>query len=98
MKRIKILPGAAGIIALTATIGFVGGRNEAEAESISRNRITPVMTSSQVAAKDALTGVLLGTKSESPAYLVEFRRRGTHVKVLVDAENGHLILKSIEAG
>jgi hypothetical protein len=93
MKRSKILPGAAGIIALTATIGFVGGRSESEAESISRNRITPVMTSTQIASKEVLFGNLSGSKSDSSAYLVEFRRRDTYVKVLIDAESGQLLLR-----
>lgn len=42
MKRLRILPGAAGVIALTATIGFVDGKSKIELESFSRGRITLV--------------------------------------------------------
>jgi len=89
MKKLRILPGAAGLIALTATIGFVDGRHEIEAENISRSRITPV---SHIVAKDALSGNPLEIKSDSPAYLVEIRRGNTHVEVLIDAVTGRILL------
>jgi len=34
MKRLKILPGAAGLIALTATLGFVDGQRQLDAEAL----------------------------------------------------------------
>ena len=88
MKKLKLLPGAAGIIALTATIGFVDGRYETETESISRNRITPVMVPAHIADNSSQRG----SDSDSPAYLVEFRRGDEVVKVLIDAENGQILL------
>lgn len=77
MKR--ILPGAAGLIALTATIGFVDERQAIEAGAISGNRITMVSTQLESADKH-------------PAYLVEFKRGDEIVKVLIDAKNGRLLL------
>ena len=91
MKRLRILPGAAGVIALTAAIGFVDGQRETEAESVSKGRITLVRTMANIVA-DGLSGNQLNIKSDNPAYLVEIKRGNTFAEVLIDAVTGQILL------
>lgn len=88
MKKLKILPGAAGIIALTATIGFVDGQRDVEAESFSRGRIALT----QLAEDNAVPELQTGFKSVRPAYLVEIRRGDTFAEVRIDAITGRVLL------
>ena len=90
MKRLKILPGAAGLIALTATIGFVDGQHKVEADSISRGRITLVSALTNIAAGSALPGKF-DIKPVSPAYRVEIKRGNTFAEVLIDAVTGRIL-------
>lgn len=92
MKKLRILPGAAGIIALTATIGFVDGQREIEAESFSRGRITLVSALTHISADGVLPGQKLDIKSNSPAYLVKISRGDTFAEVLIDAVTGRILL------
>jgi hypothetical protein len=92
MNRLRILPGAAGIIALTATIGFVDGQRETEAESYTRDRITLVSAQSQTTVDGASPGNRLDIKPDSSAYLVEIRRGNKFSQVLVDAVTGKILL------
>jgi hypothetical protein len=93
MKKLRILPGAAGIIALTATIGFVDGRYEAEVENYSRSSITLVKTRSHIASADDVPGSrLVDIKPDSAAYLVEIRHGEMFVEVLIDAATGRILL------
>lgn len=90
MKKLRILPAAAGIIALTATIGFVDGRYEAEMENYSRSSITLVQTRSRLASTDAVR--LVDIKPDSTAYLVEVRHGELFTEVLIDAATGQILL------
>ena len=92
MKRPRILPGAAGIIALTAAIGFVDGPREIEDESFSRGKITLVTDPAHIAADGAMPGNLVDIKSDNPAWLVELRRGNTFSVVLIDAVTGRILL------
>jgi hypothetical protein len=93
MKKLRILPAAAGIIALTATIGFVDGRYEAEAENYSRSNISLVQTRSRIASTDAAPGSrLVDIKPDSTAYLVEVRHGELFAEVLIDAATGRILL------
>jgi len=92
MNKLRILPGAAGIIALTATIGFVDGRYEIEAESYSRSSITLVKTLSHIAATEAGPGNRLDIKPDSTAYLVKVRYGEIFSEVLIDAVTGRVLL------
>jgi hypothetical protein len=92
MKKLRILPGAAGLIALTATMGFVDGQREIEAESFSRGRITLVRAMTRIGAEGAVPGNKLDIKSDSPAYLVEIRRGDRFAEVLIDAVTGRILL------
>ena len=91
MKRLRILPGAAGIIALTATIGFVDGQREIEPDSFSRDEVTHV----RVLTRTGIAGALSdspGAKPGGPAYLVKIRRGEISRDVLVDAVTGKILL------
>ena len=94
MKKLRILPGAAGIIALTATIGFVDGRYEAEADDYSRSSITLVKTRSHIASIDAASdnSRVVDIKPDSTAYLVEVRHGEIFAEVLIDAATGRILL------
>lgn len=92
MNKLRILPGAAGIIALTATMGFVDGKREIEAELFSRERAVLVRTYSEIAAEGAAPGNETVVKPDISAYLVEIRRGDTTKKVLVDAASGKILV------
>ena len=92
MKRLKILPGAAGVIALTATIGFIDGRREIRAEKFSIARITLVSALAHIAADNPIPGSQLDIKPETCAYLVEIRRGNIFADVLVDGVTGRVLL------
>lgn len=92
MNKLRILPGAAGVIALTATMGFVDGRFEAEMENYSRSSISLVKTRSYIASNEALPGKRPDIKPDSTAYLVEVRHGETFAEVLIDAATGRILL------
>jgi hypothetical protein len=92
MNRKRILPGAAGIIALTATIGFVGGQREVESENFSRSKITLVSSLEQGAAESIFSGKTPETSADHPTYLVEVRRGDKFAKVLIDAVTGRILM------
>ena len=92
MKKLRILPGAAGIIALTATIGFVDGQRDAESEYLPREQISQI----SVMTHKTASGVVSGNTPVEPdgsAYLVKIRRGELSQEVLVDASTGD-VLKS----
>jgi hypothetical protein len=91
MKRLRILPGAAGIIALTATIGFVDGQREIEPESYATDEVTHVRVMTHIRIAGALSdspGVIPG----GTAYLVKIKRGGISRDVLIDAVTGRILL------
>ena len=92
MKKLRILPSAAGIIALTATIGFVDGQREVETESLSQDTITLLGARSQTTIVGASPEDRLDIKPDSPAYLVEIRRADRISHVLIDAVTGKILL------
>ena len=98
MKNMKILPGAAGIIALTSTLGFVDGRFETEAEDYSRSRITLVKTRSHIAAINAVPGNhVADIPPDSTSYLVEVKHGEILAEVLIDATTGRILsTRSVE--
>ena len=90
MKKTRILPSAAGIIALTATIGFVDGQREVE--SFTRERTTWVRALTEVAAEGDSSRNELVIKPDISVYLVEIKRGDTTKKVLVDAVTGKILV------
>lgn len=92
MKKIGILPGAAGIIALTATIGFVDGQCDVEAESFTRGRVTSVKAPESIEAVDALSQNPLNSETGRSVYLVSVSRNNQLSEVKVDAATGQVLL------
>ena len=92
MKKLSILPGAAGIIALTATMGFVDGQREAETEYFAQNKVTLLSAQSHTTTVGASPDNRLYIKPDSPAYLVEIRRGNGISHVLIDAVTGKILL------
>ncbi len=92
MRKLRILPGAAGIIALTATIGFVDGQREIEVEGFSRGRITLVSPHILIATDASSAVVKADIKTDNPAYQVEIIRGNTFSTVLIDAVTGRILL------
>jgi hypothetical protein len=91
MKKLRILPGAAGVIALTAAIGFIDGQRKIETEDFSRDKITLVS-----AQTDAAAGIpsaqLRVIKPDNSAYLVEIKRGAASSGILIDAVTGQVLL------
>jgi len=87
----RILPGAAGLIALTATIGFTDWYREVDIESYSRNTISLVSIQLDDGIKSSLTNQLPAEKSAKKAYLVEIRRGNTTAEVKIDARTGRIL-------
>jgi len=92
MKKLRILPGAAGIIALTATAGFVDGQREKETESFYRDRTTSVSAKLQMTIDGASPGDLIENKPNKYAYMVEIKHGSKLSRVLVDAATGKILL------
>lgn len=87
MKFFKILPAAAGVIALTATVGFVRDLRESEEEDFSRVSIVGVNSNvgtDRAAHKDGRGGY---------AYQVEINRGEKRWLVSIDAYTGKILDK-----
>ncbi|MCG6932919.1 MAG: hypothetical protein LJE57_04705 [Gallionella sp.] len=89
MKRLRILPGAAGVIALTASIGFIDGQRKFETESPARDSIA--MVSAHAIAPTSVAPRLV-VKPGGSAYLVEITRGDTSSGVLVNALTGQVLI------
>ncbi len=89
MNRLRILPGAAGVIALTASIGFIDGQRKIETENLARENIARVS-----AHTIAVGGVAprLVVKAGGSAYLVEITRGETSSGILINALTGQVLL------
>jgi len=91
MNKLKILPGAAGVIALTASIGFIDGQREIDRETPTGETITLVGTRTNITAGTSHSKPRVG-KPDDPAYLVEIKRGDSSTAVLVDASTGRVLL------
>ena len=91
MKTLRILPSAAGIIALTATIGFVDGQREIE--SFSGDKAHVIIADASVRTMGASGETLSANNfgSELPAYLVRVKRGEISRDVLIDALTGGVL-------
>lgn len=94
MKYFKILPAAASIIALTATIGFARDMREVEENSTLRIRVE--MRESKNSADDITAhSFTVATIEARSIYRVEIERGNKTKVVAIDAYTGR-ILGSIE--
>jgi hypothetical protein len=91
MSKLRILPGAAGVIALTASIGFIDGQREIGRETPARETITLVGARTNTSAGTSHSKPRV-TKPVDPAYLVEIKRGDSSTAVLVDASTGRVLL------
>jgi hypothetical protein len=89
MKQLRILPSAAGIIALTATIGFVDGQRERDTEDPLRNTITETRVLAYIATGADLSGDIL--TPASAAYRVKVKQGEVSKDVMVDATTGSVL-------
>jgi len=92
MKKLRILPSAAGIIALTATIGFVDGLREVETENFTQDKVTLLGARSDTRSVGTSPNNRHKFKPDNPAYLVEIRRGNSLSHVLIDAVTGKILL------
>jgi hypothetical protein len=87
----RILPGAAGLIALTATIGFMDGNREMKVENFSRFCISLVSIQLDNTADSMPASTQQDKKLSNQAYLVELIRGCATTEVKVDAFTGRII-------
>jgi hypothetical protein len=87
----RILPGAAGLIALTATIGFMDGNREMKVENFSRFCISLVSIQLDNTEDSMPASPQQDNKLSNQAYLVELRRGCATTEVKVDAFTGRII-------
>ena len=92
MNKLRILPGAAGVIALTAMLGFIDGQREIETDGLSRDKITLISARTHIAAAGVSPGNQLVIKPDNSVYLVKIRRGDTSAEILVDAVTGQVLL------
>ncbi len=81
----------AGVIALTASIGFIDGQREIDRETPTRGTITLVGARTNIAAGTLHSKPRVG-KPDDPAYLVMINRGDISTAVLVDASTGRVLL------
>ena len=91
MNKLRILPGAAGVIALTASIGFIDGQREIDSETLARETITLVGARTNIAPGTSHSKPRVA-KPDDPAYLVEIDRGDSSTAVLIDAATGRVLL------
>lgn len=86
MKNLTISLDAARLIALTAILGFVDGRDRLPDSDLFRSRVALVK-----APQHTATGILATEQSKRTAYLIEFQRGSRIHEVLVDALTGRVL-------
>ena len=89
MKRLRILPGAAGIIALTATMGFVDGQREPDTELALREKVTETRV---LAYLPSITpGLGTPIPADSSTYMISIKQGERSKVVLIDALTGNVL-------
>jgi hypothetical protein len=88
MKNLRISLDAARLIALTAMLGFVDGRNRLPDSDLFRSRVALVKTPENT---DLSKGVMATEQPKRTAYLIEFQRGSRIHEVLVDAFTGRVL-------
>lgn len=89
MKRLRILPSAAGIIALTATIGFVDGQRDPDTEFAQRASITETRVLTSLPSGKLDQTVPLPTSGST--YMVNIQQGERSKIVLIDALSGRVL-------
>ncbi len=91
MKKLRLLPGAAGVIALTATIGFVDGQREIEPEGYLRDKMTQERILKHVAANGPESSNTVFIRPGDSAYVVKIKRGDIYTDVIIDAVSGKIL-------
>lgn len=88
MKRLRILPGAASMIALTATLGFVDGQRETDSGRVLRAQVTESRVLTYLPGTVGLTTPL---PEDSSTYMIAIKHGGDCKIVLIDAVTGNVL-------
>ena len=92
MKPSRIIPAAAGVIALTATIAFAQDYNPNDETESLRIRVSERKLNAGTDANEKVPLASLAIDSESgTVYQVEITRGDTSKVVLIEAETGKII-------
>ena len=91
-----LLSAAAGVIALTATLGFAAPRDEIG--DLARTKITLVdaVATAQKAVKGPVLSAQLDAEHGQPTYLVEIVHSGKIMEVTVDARTGRVLSSRVD--
>lgn len=92
-----LLSAAAGIIALTATLGFAAPRDEIA--DLARTKITllDAVATAQKTVNGPALGAQLDAEQGRPVYLVEIVHSGKIVEVTVDARTGKVLSSRVDS-
>ncbi len=93
MKLFKILPAAAGVIALTATVSFANDDKEQEKDGFCRTIINVGHSSVISPNKPSYSAPPLDLNAEAALYHVKVTRGDTKHLVLIDAYSGLVVDK-----
>ena len=91
MKKLRLLPGAAGVIALTATIGFVDGQREIEPEGYLRDKMTQVRILKHTAVDGPEYSNSVVIRPGDSTYFVKIKRGDIYTDVVIDAVSGKVL-------
>ncbi|MBU1214089.1 MAG: PepSY domain-containing protein [Gammaproteobacteria bacterium] len=91
MRLLKILPAAAGVIALTATVAFASDGREREEDAFCRTIVAVSHSSVISAGKSSYSAPPLDLVAEAALYHVKVTRGDKIHLVLIDAYSGKVI-------
>lgn len=91
MKLLKILPAAAGVIALTATVAFANDDREREEDAFCRTIVAVSHSSVMSADKPDYSAPPLDLAAEAALYHVKVTRGDKTHLVLIDAYSGKVV-------
>jgi hypothetical protein len=93
MKLLKIMPAAAGVIALTATVAFANDDREREEDAFCRTIVAVSHSSVMTTGKPAFSAPPLDLAAEAALYHVKVTRGDKTSLVLIDAYSGKVVDK-----
>lgn len=93
MKLLKILPAAAGVIALTASVAFANDDREREEDAFCRTIVAVGHSSVITASKSSYSAPPLDLNAEAALYHVKVTRGDRTHLVLIDAYSGKVVEK-----
>ncbi|MDD2701142.1 MAG: PepSY domain-containing protein [Sideroxydans sp.] len=91
MKLLKIMPAAAGVIALTATVAFANDDSERKEDAFCRTIVAVSHSSVMSADKPGYSAPPLDLAAEAALYHVKVTRGDKTRLVLIDAYSGKVV-------